>query len=211
MSSTKIDAKPAGPSKGQPGKIAPKPRPERQPLPRLQTPAASKFRRIERREWWLWATAIAVTLLLTVGMCSFILPRTWNPQDRFYGFSLTEAVRGLIGLVLVFDCYTVYQQLQIHRIRRQLSEREQLFRLISDNAADMIAVVDMNGRRIYNSMAYQKILGYSPEELKGSSSFEQVHPDDRHRVKMAADQACATGVGNALEYRMRHKDGTWRG
>ena len=116
----------------------------------------------------------------------------------------------MIGLVLVFDCYTVYQQLQIHRIRRQLSEREQLFRLISDNAADMIAVVDMNGRRIYNSMAYQKILGYSPEELKGSSSFEQVHPDDRHRVKMAADQACATGVGNALEYRMRHKDGTWR-
>jgi two-component system, cell cycle sensor histidine kinase and response regulator CckA len=175
-----------------------------------QSAPAIGLRKIERREWWLWATAIAVTLLLIVGMGSLILPRGWNPQDSFYGHSLGEAVRGLMGLVLVFDCYTVYQQLQIHRIRRQLSEREQLFRLISDNAADMIAVVDMNGRRIYNSMAYQKLLGYSPEELKGSSSLEQVHPLDRHRVKMAADQARATGIGTSLDYRIRHKDGSWR-
>jgi two-component system, cell cycle sensor histidine kinase and response regulator CckA len=171
---------------------------------------ASGFRKVERREWWLWATAITVTLLLAVGLSSFILPRNWNPHEEFYGLPLAQAVRGLIGLVLVFDCYTVYQQLQIHRIRRRLSEREELFRLISDNAADMIAVVDMNGRRIYNSMAYQKVLRYSPEELKGSSSLEQVHPLDRHHVKMAADHARMTGIGVSLEYRIRHKDGSWR-
>jgi len=47
----------------------------------------------------------------------------------------------------------------------------------------MIAVVDMEGRRLYNSLSYQKALGYSPEELQASSSFEQIHPDDRDRVK----------------------------
>jgi two-component system cell cycle sensor histidine kinase/response regulator CckA len=172
--------------------------------------ASARFRRIERREWWLWSSAIAVSLLLTVGLSSFIMPQFWNAEDNFMRFSLPQAVRGLLGLVLIFDVYTVYQQLQIHRIRRQLMEREELFRLISENAADLIAVVDMDGRRIYNSMAYQKVLGYSPEELKGSSSLGEVHPDDRPRVMAAAAEARKTGVGANLEYRIRHKDGTWR-
>jgi two-component system, cell cycle sensor histidine kinase and response regulator CckA len=170
---------------------------------------ASRFRRIERREWWLWSSAIAVSLLLTVGLSSFIMPQFWNADDNFMRFTLPQAVRGLLGLVLIFDVYTVFQQLQIHRIRRQLMEREELFRLISENAADLIAVVDMEGRRIYNSMAYQKVLGYSPEELKGSSALGQIHPEDRARVQAAAEEARRTGLGTNLEYRIRHKDGKW--
>jgi len=50
------------------------------------------------------------------------------------------------------------------------------FHLISQNAADMIAVVDMEGRRIFNSLSYEKVIGYSPEELQSSSAFEQIHP-----------------------------------
>ena len=122
---------------------------------------------------------------------------------------LSQALRGLVGLVFLFDLYTIYQYLLIHRIRRQLLEREELFHLISDNAADMIAVVDMNGRRIYNSHSYQRVLGYSPEELQASSSFEQIHPDDRERVKKAAEEARQSGIGKTLEYRLRHKNGTW--
>jgi two-component system, cell cycle sensor histidine kinase and response regulator CckA len=170
---------------------------------------ASKFRKIERREWWLWSSAIAVSLLLTVGLSSFIMPQFWNADESFMRFTLPQAVRGLLGLVLIFDVYTVFQQLQIHRIRRQLMEREELFRLISENAADLIAVVDMEGRRIYNSMAYQKVLGYSPDELKGSSALGQIHPDDRARVQAAATEARRTGVGTNLEYRIRHKNGKW--
>jgi two-component system, cell cycle sensor histidine kinase and response regulator CckA len=170
----------------------------------------SRFRRIERREWWLWSSAIAVSLLLTVGLSSFIMPQFWNADDNFMRFSLPQAVRGLLGLVLIFDVYTVYQQLQIHRIRRRLLERDELFRLISENAADLIAVVDMEGRRIYNSLAYEKVLGYSPEELKGSSALGQIHPEDRARVQAAAEEARRTGLGTNLEYRIRHKDGTWR-
>jgi len=117
---------------------------------------------------------------------------------------------GLLGMVLLFDVYTVYQQLQIHRMRRRLFEREELFRLISDNAADMIAVVDMDGNRIYNSQSYSRVLGYDEDELKHSSSFEQVHPDDREMVRKAAEDARRTGIGRTLEYRIRHKDGSWR-
>ncbi len=170
----------------------------------------TQMRQIEGREWWLWGFAVAVTLALTLGIVSFTFPWFRWDTDASYWFDLREWVRGLAALVLLFDFYTVYQYMQLHRIRRQLAERDQLFQLISENAADMIALVDGDGRRLYNSPAYQKVLGYSPEDLNSTSSLEQIHPDDRPRVLKAAENARTSGRGERLEYRIRHKDGTWR-
>lgn len=167
-------------------------------------------RRIERREWQLWIVAIFVSLVLLSGLMVFILPGLGPEEDTFSFRLLPPVVQGLIALVLIFHIYTIFQQLQIHRMRHRLAEREELFRLISENAADMIAVVDLDGRRVFNSHAYQKILGYSADELKKSSSMEQIHPEDRDRVKQASDEARRTGIGRNLEYRFRHKNGTWR-
>jgi PAS domain S-box-containing protein len=169
-----------------------------------------KRHQIEGREWWLWGFAVAVTLALTLGIVSFTFPWLQRETDSSYWFDLKEWVRGLACLVLLFDFYAVYQQLQLHRMRRQLAERDQLFQLISENAADMIALVDNNGHRLYNSPAYQKVLGYSPEDLKATSSIEQIHPDDRPRVLQAAEKARLSGQGERVEYRIRHKDGSWR-
>jgi PAS domain S-box-containing protein len=170
----------------------------------------TEMRRIDGREWWLWGFAVAVTLALTLGIVSFTFPWFRWDKDASYWFDLREWVRGLAALVLLFDFYTIYQHLQLHRIRRQLAERDQLFQLISENAADMIALVDGEGRRLYNSPAYEKILGYSSEDLKTTSSFEQIHPDDRLRVLQAAENARMSGQGECVEYRIRHKDGSWR-
>jgi len=170
----------------------------------------TQMRQIEGREWWLWGFAVAVTLALTLGIVSFTFPWFRWDTDASYWFDLREWVRGLAALVLLFDFYTVYQYMQLHRIRRQLAERDQLFQLISENAADMIALVDGDGRRLYNSPAYQKVLGYSPEDLNSTSSLEQIHPDDRPRVLKAAENARLSGRGERLEYRIRHKDGSWR-
>jgi PAS domain S-box-containing protein len=169
----------------------------------------TQMRQIEGREWSLWGFAIAVTLALTFGIVSFTFP-WFRWKDSQYWFDLREWVRGLAALVLLFDFYTIFQYRQLHRVRRRLAERDQLFQLISENAADMIALVDNDGRRLYNSPAYQKVLGYSPEDLKNTSSFEQVHPDDRPRVVQAAEKARQTGFGVRLEYRVRHRDGSWR-
>ncbi len=170
----------------------------------------ARLRQIERREWWLWAFAVAVTLLLTLALTSFLAPITHQYFDDFDLMAVHPAIRGLVGLVLLFDIYTVYQQFQIVRIRRQVIEQEKLFRLITENAGDMIAVVDVEGNRLYNSPSYQKVLGYSPEELKATAPLEQIHPEDRPLVLEAAAEARRTGTGRRIEYRMRHKDGTWR-
>lgn len=143
-----------------------------------------------------------------IGLLSFFLPSS-HFQEIEPENVLPQVIRGLVGLVFLFDLYTIYQHVLIHRIRRQMVEREELFHLISENAADMIAVVDMEGQRLFNSLSYQKVLGYSPEELQASSGFEQIHPDDRERVRKAAEDARHSGIGKILEYRIRHKDGAW--
>jgi PAS domain S-box-containing protein len=119
---------------------------------------------------------------------------------------VAEAAFWLLCLVPIF---VAYQHLRMAHLRRKLHQREELFRLISENAADMIALVDVSGKRLYNSPAYEKVLGYSAKELAVTSAYQQIHPDDIQRVMAAAQEARITGVGNRLEYRIRHKDGHW--
>jgi len=107
------------------------------------------------------------------------------------------------GLFLLSYLYIAYQRIVYRR-------QNELFRVVSENAADMIALVEVTGKRLYNSPAYEKVLGYSSEELAATGSLEQVHPEDLLRVVEAGKQARLTGVGKRLEYRMRHKNGEWR-
>jgi len=166
--------------------------------------------RAERKQWWLSFSGVAVTLILTVGILSFSVTVYVLKSTLFEEMNFHAATRSLVGMVLLFSVYVIYQQWQIHRFRMHLLAQEELFRLIGENAVDMIAVVTVDGRRLYNSPSYQRVLGYSREELEQGSSYEQIHPDDIPAVKAAAKEAAETGVGRCLEYRVRHKNGEWR-
>jgi len=83
----------------------------------------ARLRKLERRDWWLWILAIVVMLLLTLAVVSFSFPALVKVEDPFFQFSLNQAVRGLVGLVLLFNTYTIYQQVMMRRLRRQLSEQ----------------------------------------------------------------------------------------
>jgi two-component system cell cycle sensor histidine kinase/response regulator CckA len=167
------------------------------------------WEQIERRQWWLSMSSIALSLVLTVGILSFALPLFTVEPKAYNALDKRVLADALFGLVLLFDMYVVFQQLQIYRVRRQIADREELFELISENAADMIAVVNADGTRAYNSPSYQRLLGYSTEELRGTVAFEQIHPDDRAKVIEAAEEAKRSGQGKRVEYRMCHKDGRW--
>jgi PAS domain S-box-containing protein len=178
--------------------------------PRGPAIASLKINQIEGREWWLWGFAVVVTLCLTAGIIFLTFFDQGSGVNAQYWTDLKDWVRGLAALVLLFDIYTMYQHMQLQRVRRQLADHDELFQLITENAADMIAVVDSAGNRLYNSPAYSKVLGYSEEELSTSSAIDQIHPSDRERVLQAAAKARASGRGQRLEYRMRHKNGDWR-
>ena len=178
--------------------------------PRNAHSLKASLRRVERRQWWLSFSGVLVTLLLTVGIVSLSLTIYILQRPLWDALNIHLAMRGLVGTVFLFVVYVVYQQLQIHRFRLHVLAQEELFGLIGENAADMIAVVTVQGQRLYNSPSYQKLLGYTPEDLEKTSAYEQIHPEDQPAVKVAADEAKKTGIGRRVEYRTRHKNGEWR-
>src|ERR1700732_1887734 len=97
-------------------------------------PAPIQRWQIEGREWWLWGLAVVVTLVLTFGIVSLTYFQLHPQTEGTYWTDFKELVRGLALVVLLFDIYTLYQHLQLPRIRRQLAEGNQLFQLITENA-----------------------------------------------------------------------------
>ncbi|HZO85439.1 MAG TPA: PAS domain S-box protein [Verrucomicrobiae bacterium] len=95
------------------------------------------------------------------------------------------------------------------RAEHALRKKDEFFRLISENVSDLIAVLDSDGRRVYNSPSYRSILG-DPAKLIGTNSFEEVHPQDRERIAKIFENTVETGHGVRTEYRMLLKDGTVR-
>jgi len=100
-----------------------------------------------------------------------------------------------------------YKELQAYR--SQQDKGIALYHLITENIADLLAVIDPTGKRIWNNKAYFDTLGYRPEDLTSTNSFNEIHPDDREAVEKAFKESVESGVGKKLEYRMRHNAGQW--
>jgi diguanylate cyclase (GGDEF)-like protein len=84
--------------------------------------AQKDLRGLERRDWWLWWSAVTVMLLLTLAVVTVSLPDILKESDRVFQLNLSLAIHALVGLVLLFNIYTVYQQWLIKRLRTQTAK-----------------------------------------------------------------------------------------
>jgi PAS domain S-box-containing protein len=92
-----------------------------------------------------------------------------------------------------------------------LRRSEGHFRRLIENGQDTISIVDASGVMTYMSPSSIRMLGYAAEELVGRATFDFIHPDDAARVAAEIGRVFATpGYIGHVEYRFRHRDGTWR-
>ena len=92
-------------------------------------------------------------------------------------------------------------------------DNDRWLRSIVEHGMEIVKVVDLDGTLRYANAAFERILGYEPEEVVGTMNvLDYVHPDDLGLVREETEKALAEGgtVTNRAEYRFRHKDGSWR-
>ena len=104
---------------------------------------------------------------------------------------------------------TILDITQLKETEEALRRNESLFTAIHQHVIDLIAIIDADGHRIYNSPSYQFVLGFSEEEMLALSSTDLLHPDDLERVSKVLRDVMAGRPAQGLEYRLRHKDGRW--
>jgi PAS domain S-box-containing protein len=96
-------------------------------------------------------------------------------------------------------------------VETELLRREKYFRALTENALDIVTVVNPEGLFHYNSPSLVRVLGYNPQGVAGHSALKLVHPEDVDRVRAAFQRALANPEQTVtLQFRFRHRDGSWR-
>jgi PAS domain S-box-containing protein len=92
-------------------------------------------------------------------------------------------------------------------------EDHRWLRSVVENSSEIVAIVDPDGTLRYANPAWERVLGYDPDEVLGTMNvLDHVHPDDLPHVLRETEKSLAEGgiATNEAEYRFRCKDGSWR-
>jgi PAS domain S-box-containing protein len=97
------------------------------------------------------------------------------------------------------------------RAEEALRASEEHFRLLIENALDMISILAADGTVGYISPSCKRVLGYLPGEVVGRNVLDLVHPEDRDLVEEAlAESFAGPGAAHSYVARMRASGGGWR-
>ncbi len=94
---------------------------------------------------------------------------------------------------------------------RNLEQEKEQFRVLIDNASDVIVMLSREGKLLFVSPSAEQQTDYTVDELVGRDAFELIHPDDAPAVtKAAADVFARPDSTFSVRFRFRFKSGEWR-
>jgi diguanylate cyclase (GGDEF)-like protein len=139
--------------------------------PELEKPAAIRenLKHLDRRQWWLGSTTVAVVMLLTLCVASFAFPGILDREETTYSFFLNQAVHALVGLVLIFNVYLIYQQFQITKLRSELGTQ-----------IDSLAKVESLASEVYKLAALDQLTGLYNRRSGEQRLAEEMSRAQRH-------------------------------
>ncbi len=156
-----------------------------------------------------WQGAACAVACFAAGALAWIVPMGFVHQPGtsdlvsalcFFGALVYSAGVGLVAYG---------QNRRLREARESVRASEERYRLIAENAGDLIAMVDLDGRWLYASPSYARML--APQDLEpGADAFRRVHDDDQFQVRAALQVLLRSGDTCRLRMRMHTRGGDVR-
>jgi len=133
----------------------------------------------------------------------------WLFADWWKTLRTDSIVAGVLLCMIVLLAALVSLQLRSRtRTVRALRQSEAHYRLLADNIADIIILIDARGLLRYVSRSAEPVLGLRPKDLVGKSCFDLVNPDDRESVQSATARLDGVDSVSTVVFRHHRGDGT---
>ena len=167
-------------------------------------------------DWIPFLVAISF-VVLEHGVMGAISPRSvYDHQSALNNPWKWALIHGIFVLAESVACLVAWRKnedarLDLRQSLQTLSESEERFRSLVQNASDIAILFDRDATVLYASPSMKRVLGYEPEMLVGNSRWSFIHPEDAEFVIAAWEASVAsTEPAAPIEYRVKHADGTWR-
>ena len=140
-------------------------------------------------------------LVVTVAMSEDWLLSAWSAALR------TDAlVAGVLLCMIILLAALLSAQFNFRiRTERALRQSESHYRLLANNIADVVILLNGRGTLRYVSHSVEQMLGVRPQDLVGKSCFDMVHPDDKQGVMAASARLNGSGT---VVFRIYRADGS---
>jgi diguanylate cyclase (GGDEF)-like protein/PAS domain S-box-containing protein len=142
--------------------------------------------------------------IVTVAISEDWLLSNWRKTLR------TDAIVATVLLCTILLLATVlFSQLRFRmKAERTLRESEAHYRLLANNIADIIILIEARSLLRYVSQSVEPVLGLRPENLLGKSCFDMIHPEDRESVRSATQRLSGIDTVSTVVFRTWRADGT---
>jgi diguanylate cyclase (GGDEF)-like protein/PAS domain S-box-containing protein len=142
-------------------------------------------------------------LIVTVAMSEDWLLSAWSTALR------TDAlVAGVLLCMIILLAALLSAQFNFRiRTERALRESESHYRLLANNIADVVILLNGHGTLRYVSQSVEQMLGVRPQDLVGKSCFDMIHAEDKEGVMAASARLNGSGAVSTAEFRTYRADG----
>lgn len=128
-----------------------------------------------------------------------------DPESpRWYGLTVTAPDRegGIPGAIVHAD---ITERMLLQRSLRRI---ESLFKITTENAADLIAILDTRKGTVFASPSHTWTLGYSKAQLSKIDYAQIIHEDDRPLFDALMKEGAARSLSRTVQFRVSAKDGS---
>jgi PAS domain S-box-containing protein len=153
-----------------------------------------------------WRGAVGALLAFSFGALAWGLVAGFKVSPQTDPVAAALCLIGLFVYVIGLGNIAFAQSRKLRDTREALRQREEHYRIITENAGDLIAMLDAAGRWVYANPAYRRLLPEAALEI-GADALAHLHPEDRDATRALLEKAIQTGESQEFLYRLIATDG----